>query len=162
MVLYENYSRKLLSTPQLDVATTKIFHFSQQYLETLNRRTNIFVHNFFLTLPLKSRILYNFHKKQKYPTKKNLSTVLGNIFEDFFTFLNLLHHKWGRNRLWSPETKYGTKYSGMDQVKFVGDSFENCWRSMVYFKQIILLQFFYKGCLPHILLGPFLNTLSHL
>ena len=54
-----------------------------------------------------------------------MSTVLGNIFEDFFTFLNLLHHKWGRNRLWSPETKYGTKYSGMDQVKFVGDSFEN-------------------------------------
>ena len=32
---------------------------------------------------------------------------------------------------------YGTKYSRMDQVKF------------------------FKGCFPQILLGPFLNTLSH-
>ena len=33
---------------------------------------------------------------------------------------------------------FGTKYSRMDQVKFL------------------------KGCLPQVLLGPFLDTLSHL
>ena len=33
---------------------------------------------------------------------------------------------------------FGTKYSRMDQVKF------------------------FKGCLPQILLGPFLNALTHL
>ena len=33
---------------------------------------------------------------------------------------------------------HGTKYSRMDQVKF------------------------FKGCLPQVLLGPFLNTLSHI
>ena len=38
---------------------------------------------------------------------------------------------------------YGTKYSRMDQVKFVENN---------------LL----KGCLTQILLGPFLNTLSHI
>ena len=32
---------------------------------------------------------------------------------------------------------------------------------MVYLKQTISLQFF-EGCLPQILLGPFLNTLSHM
>ena len=36
------------------------------------------------------------------------------------------------------ERVFGTKYSRMDQVKF------------------------FKGCLPQVLLGPFLNTLSHL
>ena len=46
---------------------------------------------------------------------------------------------------------YGTiqpKYSRMDQVKFVESSV----------KQTIPFKFF-KGCLPQILLGPFLNTL---
>ena len=38
---------------------------------------------------------------------------------------------------------FGKKYSRVDQVKFVVDSF-------------------FKGCLPQILLGPFLNALSHL
>ena len=36
-----------------------------------------------------------------------------------------------------PQTTFGSRYSRMDQVKF------------------------FKGCLPQILLGPFLNTLTH-
>ena len=43
-----------------------------------------------------------------------------------------------------------TKYSGIDQVKLVED-----------LKQIISLHFF-DGCLLHILLGPFLNTLPQM
>ena len=45
---------------------------------------------------------------------------------------------------------YESKYSRMDQVKFVEDSLvEDPFK-------------FFKGCLPQILLGPFLNTLSHI
>ena len=39
----------------------------------------------------------------------------------------------------------------MDQVKFV----EDCLKRLYRFK-------FFKGCLPQILLGPFLNKLTHL
>ena len=39
----------------------------------------------------------------------------------------------------------------MDQVKFV----EDCLKRLYRFK-------FFKGCLPQILLGPFLNNLTHL
>ena len=46
-------------------------------------------------------------------------------------------------------TKYGTKYSRMDQVKFVQD------RRSDHFK-------FFKGCLPQILLVLFLNNLTHI
>ena len=43
----------------------------------------------------------------------------------------------GSNSIWRVSwASYGTKYSRMDQVIF-------------------------KGCIPQILLGPFLNTLSH-
>ena len=41
--------------------------------------------------------------------------------------------------------KYSSRYSRMDQVKFEEDSFK-----------------FFKGCLPQILLGPFLYSLTHL
>ena len=46
---------------------------------------------------------------------------------------------------------YVAKYSRIDQAKFVEDSFKNL-------KGYGLL----KGCLPQILLGPFLNTLCHI
>ena len=55
----------------------------------------------------------------------------------------------------------GTKYSRMDQVKFVEDSpwkFEGVWSARnrpCTFK-------FFKGCLPQFLFGLFLNTLSHI
>ena len=55
----------------------------------------------------------------------------------------------------------GTKYSRMDQVKFVEDSllkFEGIWSASSRpcpFK-------FFKVCLPQILLGLFLNTLSQM
>ena len=42
----------------------------------------------------------------------------------------------------------------MDQVKFVEDSYWKIWRPY-HLK-------FFKGCPPHILLGPFLNTLTQL
>ena len=58
----------------------------------------------------------------------------------------------------SDET-FGTKYSRMDQVEFVEDilyKYEGIWSVM----RLYLFKFF-KGCLPQVLLGPFLNTLSH-
>ena len=45
----------------------------------------------------------------------------------------------------------GTKNSRVDQVKFV----EDCLSIPYPFN-------FFKGCLPQISLGPFLNTLSHM
>ena len=48
---------------------------------------------------------------------------------------------------------YWTKYSRMDQIKFVEDNL--CLNRPYPFK-------FCKGCLPQILLGSFLNTLSHI
>ena len=56
---------------------------------------------------------------------------------------------------------FGTKYSRMDQVKFVEDSLKKfegiivCLHRPYHFK-------IFKGCLPQISIGPFLNTLSHL
>ena len=46
-------------------------------------------------------------------------------------------------------TKYGTNYSRIDQVKLVDDS------RPYHFN-------FFKGCLPQIFLGLFLNTLTHI
>ena len=43
----------------------------------------------------------------------------------------------------------------MDQVKFVEDSLEAAEGRPYHFK-------FFKDCLPQILFGPFLNTLSHM
>ena len=51
---------------------------------------------------------------------------------------------------------FGTEYSRMNQVKFAEDS-PWIWRDLV------CLSFkLFKGCLPQILLGQFLNTLAHL
>ena len=52
-------------------------------------------------------------------------------------------------------------YLRMNQTKFVEDSFLKIWSDMIclgkphYFK-------FFKGCLPHISLGPFFNALIQL
>ena len=57
--------------------------------------------------------------------------------------------------------KNGTKYSRMDQVKFVEDSlqrFERVWSALGRPYTIKL----FKDCLSQILLGPFLNTLSQM
>ena len=56
---------------------------------------------------------------------------------------------------------YGTKYSRMDQVKFVEDSLWKIWNDMVCWDRPYLFQFF-KSCLPQTSFGPFLNTLSHI
>ena len=48
----------------------------------------------------------------------------------------------------------------MDQGKIVEDNLKNLKRNSLL-RQTIALQFF-KGCLPQILLGPFLNTLSQM
>ena len=55
----------------------------------------------------------------------------------------------------------GTKYSRMDQVKFVEDSLYKIWRDTVFLSRPYPFKFF-KGCLPQILLGPFVNTLSQM
>ena len=49
---------------------------------------------------------------------------------------------------------FGSKYSRKDQVKFVATAskkFEEIWFAFTFF----------KGCLPQILLGLFLNTGTH-
>ena len=55
---------------------------------------------------------------------------------------------------------YGTKYSRVDQVKFVEDSLQKIWRDMVLNRPYPFNVF--QGCLSQILLGPLLNTLSHI
>ena len=47
---------------------------------------------------------------------------------------------------------YRSRHSRMEQVKFVEDSLEDKFEVMCFF----------KGCLPQTLLGPFLNTLTHM
>ena len=59
-----------------------------------------------------------------------------------------------------PPTIYGAKYSRMDQVKFVEDSLYKVWRVWSALGRLYPVKIF-EGCLPQILLGPFLNTLSH-
>ena len=54
---------------------------------------------------------------------------------------------------------FGKKYSRMDQVIFVEDSLSNIWRDMVCESRPYPFKFL-KGCLPQIVLGPFLNTWS--
>ena len=54
---------------------------------------------------------------------------------------------------------YGTKYSRMDQVKFVEDSLYKIWSDVVCLGRPYHFKLS-KGCLPRILLGLFLNTLS--
>ena len=49
----------------------------------------------------------------------------------------------------------------MDQVKFVEDSLQKNLRDIVCLSKPYPFKFF-KGCLPQILLGPFLNTWTHL
>ena len=55
---------------------------------------------------------------------------------------------------------YGTKYSRMDQLKFLGDSFQKIWRDMLCLSRSYLSKCF-EGYLPQVLLGLFLNTLTH-
>ena len=69
---------------------------------------------------------------------------------------NFIAGRWN-DILKSPVTKwiffssavFGSRYSRVNQVKFVEDSLSRRY----HFK-------FIKGCLPHILLGPFFNTLT--
>ena len=56
---------------------------------------------------------------------------------------------------------YGSRYSRTDEVKFVEDSLSNIWRNMVCLSRPYSFKF-YKGYLLQILLGPFMNTLSHM
>ena len=58
-------------------------------------------------------------------------------------------------------TAYGTKYSRMDQVKFVKDSLQKIWSDMVCWGRPYHFKFF-RGCLPQISLGPSWNTLTHM
>ena len=61
----------------------------------------------------------------------------------------------------TPNIRYGTKYSRMDQVKFVENNlkkFEGVWS--VLGKPYTFR--FCKGCLPEVLLCSFSNTFSHM
>ena len=61
---------------------------------------------------------------------------------------------------------YGSRYSKIDQVKFVEDSLQKNWSDMVCLGRSSLgrpYHFkFFKGCLPQILFGPSLNTFSQI
>ena len=54
----------------------------------------------------------------------------------------------------------GTKYSRMNQVKFVVESLENY--EVIWSASADHITSNFKGFLPQILLGLFLNTLSHM
>ena len=56
---------------------------------------------------------------------------------------------------------FGSRYSRMDQVKFVEDSLKKIWSDFVCLGRPYHFKF-YKGCILLILLGPFVNTLTHL
>ena len=57
---------------------------------------------------------------------------------------------------------YETEYSRMNQVIFAEDSLKN-WSDMVCLSRPYPYPLkFFKGCLPQILHGPFLNTLPHM
>ena len=71
-------------------------------------------------------------------------------FEKIHLFLTFIPRGNARNLVVS----FGTKYSGMDQVKYVEVS--------LTLLSVTLLNQTFKGCLSQILHGPFLNTLSHL
>lgn len=55
----------------------------------------------------------------------------------------------------------GTKYLRMGPVKFVENSLQKISRGIFCLKETTTLRFF-KGCLPKVLLCPFLNTLPQL
>ena len=56
---------------------------------------------------------------------------------------------------------YGLRYSRMDQVKFVEKNLQEIWSDLVCLSTPYHFKFF-KGCLPQVLLGPFLNILNHM
>ena len=55
----------------------------------------------------------------------------------------------------------GSRYSRIDPVKFVENSLLKNWTDMVCLGRSYHFKYF-KGCLPQILLGPFLNTLTQM
>ena len=74
-----------------------------------------------------------------WPTK-HVKPYDQNLRKTFLFILSAIFVKVDRYNLWTITKKciYGTRFSRMDQVKF------------------------FKGCLAQILLGPFLNTMSHI
>ena len=56
---------------------------------------------------------------------------------------------------------FGSRYSRMEQVKVVEDSLYKVWSDIVCLGRSYHFKIF-KGSLTQILLGPFLNTLTHL
>ena len=56
---------------------------------------------------------------------------------------------------------FGSRYSRMDQVKYAEDSLLKIRSDTVCLGRPYHFRFF-KGCLPQILFGPFLNTLTYL
>ena len=77
---------------------------------------------------------------------RRVFTTLSNIYDRAFS------RKW---------LTYGRNYTRMDQIKFVEDSLKKTLRDMVCYSRPYSFKFF-KGCLPQILLGPFLNTIPHI
>ena len=62
---------------------------------------------------------------------------------------------------WCFHVIYGSGYSRMDWVKFLEDSLLENWSDIVCLSWPYHFIFF-KGSLPQVLLGPFLNTLTYM
>ena len=88
--------------------------------------------------------------------KKNFKAKILSMLRNVY-FCILLHNVVERSalRLYKKSIILGgTKYSRMDQVKFVEDGLQKNWSNIVCYVK------FFKGWLPQNSLGPFLNTLS--
>ena len=89
-----------------------------------------------------------------YPLKTSANFIVFWCFQG--AWIHSMGKDWLCDFIIDFEPIIGTKYSRMNQVKFVEESLYKFWRVMVCFKY---LKAIFKGCLPQILLGPFLNTI---
>ena len=125
------------------------------YIPQNLRRENLFVRTQNIRknwcfLPLIRIFMFGYHgvKYVSFSRKKIVRTKLAHDLEGLI--VSFLHVR-----------TYGSRYSRMDQVKFVKDSLQKIWSDMFCLGRPYHFKFF-KDCLPKILLEPFLNSLTHI
>ena len=112
-------------------------------------------YNIFLSVPIVLTSRFDLWGYRSISCKFSLR-IWNNLLIHPSGFLKIKFGSFIRNKV----IKYVSRYSRMDRVKFVEDSlFEE--GMMVSLNRPYHFKFF-KGCLPQILLGPFLNTLTHI
>ena len=114
----------------------------------------LYVHKIFgktgVSYPLIRIFMFGYHgvKYVSFSKKKIVRTKLAHDLEGLI--VNFSHVR-----------TYGSRYSRMDQLKFVKDSLQKIWSDMFCLGRPYHFKFF-KDCLPKILLEPFLNSLTHI